>query len=47
MSINNILKSIQKTNPEMTKKKLLKELSMYNYSTAALIITFDFEKGSK
>lgn len=46
MNIERILKCVRKTNPDMTKKKLLKELYMSYYSTVALIIKLNFEKES-
>ncbi len=35
--INELLKYVQKTNPEMTRKKLIEELSKCRYSTIGLI----------
>lgn len=39
MSIDELLKIIQKTNPTMTKEILIYELSQYRYSSKALIYT--------
>ena len=38
MSINELLKIIQKTNPDMTKDKLIAELSKNQYSSIALVM---------
>lgn len=37
--IEQLLKYIQKTNPEMDRKRLIEELSKSRYSTMALIMT--------
>lgn len=39
MSIDELLKIIQKTNPEMTKEKLIEELSKSDYAARSLIFT--------
>lgn len=39
MSIDELLKIIQKTNPDMTKELLIYELSQCRYSSKALIHT--------
>lgn len=38
--LSELLKYIQKTNPQMTKDKLIEELSISQYSTMALIMTW-------
>ena len=38
MSINELLKIIQKTNPDMTKDKLIEELGKSRYSSIALVM---------
>lgn len=38
MSIDELLKIIQKTNPEMTEEKLIEELSKNQYSSIALVM---------
>ena len=38
MSINDLLKCIQRTNPTMTREKLIKELGKIRYSSIALIM---------
>ena len=38
MSINDLLKCIQRTNPTMTREKLIKELGKSRYSSIALIM---------
>ena len=38
MSIDELLKIIQKTNPTMTKEKLIEELSINRYSSIALVM---------
>ena len=37
--IDEILDDVRKSNPEMTREKLLLELSVYRYSTASLFNT--------
>lgn len=39
MSIDELLKIIQKTNPTITKELLIYELSQYRYASRALIYT--------
>lgn len=39
MSIDELLKIIQKTNPDMTKEKFIKELGKSKYSSLSLINT--------
>ena len=39
MSIDELLKIIQKTNPTMTKEKLIYELSQCQYASKALVHT--------
>ena len=38
MSIDELLKIIQKTNPTMTKEKLIEELGKNRYSRVALVL---------
>ncbi len=38
--INELLKHVQKTNPEMTRKKLIEELSKCRYSAIGLIMVW-------
>ncbi len=38
--VNELLKYVQKTNPTMTKEKLIKELSKCRYSTIGLIMVW-------
>lgn len=38
MSVDELLKIIQKTNPSMTKEKLIEELSINRYSSIALVM---------
>ena len=40
MSINDLLKCVQRTNPTMTKDELIKMLNEYYVSSFALIMTF-------
>lgn len=44
MSINELLKIIQKTNPDMTKDKLIAELSKENYIRTSLCLIFQNQK---
>lgn len=46
MSIETILKSVQKTNPTMTRQKLIEELSKCRYSAVALAMVCENEKKS-
>ena len=36
--IDKLLKYVQRTNPDMTRERLLEELKKYQYSTFALVI---------
>lgn len=47
MSIESILKSIQKTNPQMTEDRLIDELLAYYPSAAVLILGCASEKGTQ
>lgn len=38
--IDKLLEYVQKTNPEMTKEKLIKELGNCNYSSVGLVIVW-------
>lgn len=41
MSIDTLLKKIQRTNKDMTKDKLIKELKESPYSTIAILMTME------
>lgn len=41
MSIDILLRKIQRTNPTMTKDKLIKELKQSPYSTVAILMTME------
>jgi hypothetical protein len=41
-----LLKKIQCTNPNMTKEKLMEELRKSNYSTIAILISMENKKGN-
>lgn len=45
--INQLLKHIQKTNPDMTKEKLLEELGKSRYSAVALIMVWQNSENRK
>ena len=40
-NIEKLLKYVQKTNPEMTKEKLIEELNKSRYSAVALVMVFE------
>lgn len=44
MSLDELLRYVQKTNPEMTKEKLFDELLVCRYSTNSLINTAYFQQ---
>ena len=44
MSLDKLLMYIQKTNPDMTKEKLIKELGKCHYSAVALVMVFENNK---
>lgn len=46
MSIECILECVGKTNPTMTRDKLIKELSKCRYSAAALVMVCENDKKS-
>ena len=46
MSIDTLLKRIQRTNKDMTKDKLMEELRKSNYSTIAILISMENKKGN-
>ncbi len=46
MDINHILECVKKTNPQMTKKKLIEELSKCRYSAIALVMVCENDKKS-
>lgn len=41
MSIDTLLKRIQRTNPNLTKDKLIEELKQSPYSTVAILMTME------
>lgn len=46
MSIDWILECVRKTNPEMTRDKLIEELSKCHYSAVALVMVCENDKKS-
>ena len=38
IELNKLIEYVQKTNPEMTEKKLIEELSINRYSSIALVM---------
>ena len=40
MSLDELLRYVQRTNPEMTKEKLIEELEKNRYSTFSLYFTY-------
>ena len=44
MSLDDLLRYVQKTNPEMTKEKLFEELGKCHYSAVALVMVFENNK---
>ena len=44
MSVDELLKIIQRTNPNMTKERMLAELKESKYSSAALIMSLESKK---
>lgn len=42
--IDRLLKYVQRTNPWMTKEKLIKELGKCHYSAVALVVVFENNK---
>lgn len=44
MSVNELLKIIQRTNPDMTKERMLNELKESKYSSIALIMSLESKK---
>lgn len=45
--IDELLDDIRKSNPEMTRERLICELSVSRYSTASLLNTFENSKPKK
>lgn len=45
--VNELLDDVRKSNPEMTKERLICELSVSRYSTASLLNTFENSKPKK
>lgn len=45
--INELLKYVQKTNPEMTREHLIEELRKSRYSAVGLLIAFENCKSGK
>ena len=46
MDINHILECVKKTNPQMTKEKLIEELSKCRYSAVVLVMVCENDKKS-
>lgn len=46
MNINAVLECVRKTNPRMTKSKLVEELSKCRYSASALVLICENDKKS-
>lgn len=46
MSVERILECVRKTNPSMTKDKLIEELSKCRYSAVALVMICENDKKS-
>lgn len=44
MSVDELLKIIQRTNPDMTKEKMLTELKESKYSSVTLIMSLESKK---
>ena len=44
VSVETILKAVQKTNPQMTKEKLIDEFSKCRYSAVALVMVCENDK---
>lgn len=44
MSLDELLRYVQKTNPEMTKEKLIEELGKCHYSAIALVMVCENNK---
>ena len=44
MSVDELLKIIQRTNPDMTKERMLTELKENKYSSVALIMSLESKK---
>ena len=44
MSLDELLRYVQRTNPDMTKEKLIKELGKCHYSAVALVMVFENNK---
>lgn len=44
IKLDKLLEYVQRTNPEMTKEKLIKELNKSHYSAAALVFTWENSK---
>lgn len=47
MKINELLKYVQKTNPEMTRIKLIRELNKSRYSAIALVMVSQNKRQEK
>lgn len=47
MSIDTLLKKIQRTNKDMTRDKLIKELKKSPYSTVAILMCMENVKGCR
>lgn len=46
MSIDRILECVRKTNPQMTEKKLIEELSKCRYSAVSLVMVCENDRKS-
>lgn len=44
MSLDELLRYVQRTNPEMTKEKLIEELNKSRYSAVSLVMIFENNK---
>lgn len=47
MNETRLLQCIQRTNPEMTKDKLMEELRKSSYATIAILLTMENVKGCR
>lgn len=44
MSLDELLRYVKRTNPEMTKEKLIEELNKSRYSAVSLVMVFENNK---
>ena len=47
MSVDELLRYVQKTNPEMTKEKMIEELGKNRYSSIALVMVSQYIRQEK